>query len=225
MANAKDAILVLGGMGSRASTYFLKKAYDHLIGYDDHNLPRVILDNSSDIPSRGRYFAGNGADPTPELLDRLTHYAQNFNISAIYIPCNTVHLLFDRVPEFHRLWVHLPNTIIGMLKKKKYEKILVVGSTASLHNNLYQSDSAIKFDHANEFINKTFLNEIYIRKKGLEFESREHLRSISTVSTDYDAILLACTELEPFKFQIPVISSTELYSKHLAQHMLQLRQA
>jgi aspartate/glutamate racemase len=218
-------ILVLGGMGSRASTSFLKRAYDHLVGYDDHNLPRVILDNSSDIPSRGLYFAGKGPDPTPAMIERMTHYKKNFRLSAIYVPCNTAHLLFDRLPDFHQLWVHLPNTIITTLKAKGYKKVLVVGSTASTKYDLYRGDEEIQIDHASTSTNTTFVKEIYDRKKGLDFKSDKHLLPLSIISDDYDAILLACTELEPFNFNIPIISSIDLYSKHLAEHMLKFQRA
>ena len=225
MTENDSTILILGGMGSRASTTFLKRAYDHLIGYDDYNLPRVILDNSSDIPSRGLYFAGKGPDPTPLMNKRMAHYEQNFNLSAIYMPCNTVHLLYDKLRAFHHLWVHLPDTVLTSLKEKSYEKVLVVGSSASLKYNLYKRNADIQLDHADTMINETFITEIYNRKKGIDFSSESHLSALSVVSKNYDAILLACTELETFNFHIPVISSTDLYAKHLAEHMLALTNA
>jgi aspartate/glutamate racemase len=223
MMETNKTILILGGMGSRASTKFLSIAYDLLVDVDDHMLPRIILDNSTDIPSRGLYFLGRGEDPTPIMLERLRTYKKNYNLEAIYIPCNTVHLLKNRLAEFKSLWVDLPNTVIRYIKAAGHKKVLLVGSKATLASNLYKSDKNLSIIHASKEINEIFEAEIYQRKMGLTINEKQNISVLDTLKEEFDAILLACTELEVFEYSIPIISSTNVYAAELASHILKLR--
>ena len=217
----QNNILILGGMGSRASTKFLMHAYDFIKGIDDHLLPRVILDNSTDIPSRGRYFEGIGENPAPKIIERINEYEEKYVIQRIYIPCNTVHLLKDELIQYKDKWVDLPTTVIKSLVQEKYKNVLIVGSKATIESKLYRDQRDVNFEYADLEINKVFVAEIYERKKGNTWNRNKNKSIIERLYKKYDAVLLACTELEEFECVIPVISSLRLYAEELARNMIQ----
>jgi aspartate racemase len=60
--------------------------------------PRMLMDMHTKIPSRGRFFELGETDPVPYIKDAIKKLHEH-GADFIVIPCNTVHILYNRFAD------------------------------------------------------------------------------------------------------------------------------
>ncbi|HXE71364.1 MAG TPA: aspartate/glutamate racemase family protein, partial [Candidatus Nitrosotenuis sp.] len=90
-----EGTLGVVGVAPWATLDFCRAFYSLIPAQKDWHYPRVIIDSNPKIPSRGRHLELGEADPSPAIRATIAELAAQGATVAV-VPCNTVHLLYDR---------------------------------------------------------------------------------------------------------------------------------
>jgi aspartate racemase len=93
-----SVIDVLGGMGPAATVDFYAKLVALCPAKSDQAHPRVVIWADPTVPDRSSALTGQGADPTPWLLNGAERL-QQAGATIIAIPCNTAHAFLPRISD------------------------------------------------------------------------------------------------------------------------------
>jgi len=91
---ASEGAIGVVGVAPWATVDFLHQIYALVPAKRDWDFPRVLVDANSKIPSRGRYFDLGETDPSPFIADTIDELIAA-GATAVVVPCNTAHILFD----------------------------------------------------------------------------------------------------------------------------------
>jgi len=86
---------VVGGMGPRATVAFLDAFLQHYVGCKDSEVPRMLVDFQTQLPSRSRHVLFGEPSPAEEIVQACTQLV-NLGMDAIAIPCNSACALLPR---------------------------------------------------------------------------------------------------------------------------------
>ena len=136
-----DRILgVLGGMGPLASAQFmLRLTLLTQAAKDQDHIPAVLWSDPR-IPDRGDALRPGGTDPLPWLL-RGIEGLKAAGCGAIVIPCNTVHIWYDRMAAAASIPMpHIVDAAATDLARIGIRpgKIGLMGTATTLRTKLYQ---------------------------------------------------------------------------------------
>lgn len=132
---------VVGGMGPGATQLFYKKLIDLNAAESDQDHLDMIILNHASMPDRTKAILEGR---TEDLFDKLLHDVKKLEadgVTVIAIPCNTSHLLLDRLQDR----VKVP--IINMIKETAREikktrpackKVGVLATDGTVFGGLYQ---------------------------------------------------------------------------------------
>jgi aspartate racemase len=90
-----EGTLGIVGVAPWATLEFCKVLFGQINARKDWHFPRVIVDQNSKIPSRGRHLDLGEPDPSPAIAATIRELASQ-GASVVVVPCNTAHILFDR---------------------------------------------------------------------------------------------------------------------------------
>lgn len=224
MRNDTPVIGVLGGMGPRATVVFLQKLVDRYRGRQDSDVPRLIVDFQTRIPSRSRHVLFGEASPVSALKfasDGIVALGADF----VAIPCNSACALLPI--EFFRSGVNLNiidiaiNDVRQQVGSNNLTRVLILAGPATIRLNTYgeklrQANCSAQYpDEAVQLRIEGFIDRI--KRFG---QSEEVLNSLQEIVSEiyaqspFDAVILACTELEELPYEqllspVPIISSSK----------------
>src|SRR6266702_6173274 len=95
----KKKIGIVGGMGSRAGVFLLKRIIDHSPAETDQEFPEIIFHNNSMIPDRTRAIIYNKRSPFSDILRSVDLFNQN-NVELIAMGCITAHYYYDEIAAY-----------------------------------------------------------------------------------------------------------------------------
>ena len=194
-----NLIGVIGGLGPKATTYFMNLVIDNTVSSSDQDNVDMLVCQYSSIPDRTSYIVGNSSEsPVPKMID-CAKLLEKEGCKYIVIPCNTASYFFDEIQN------NVNVEVINILKET---------SNVALNSNctkigLMATDGTICSKAYHKFINedmlfipsdeiqKKIMAIIYDKIKKNVMISKEEFHEI----IDYfkqngcDKIILGCTEL------------------------------
>jgi aspartate racemase len=209
-SEAKKVLGVLGGMGPLATQLFYKMIIEKTDARcDQEHLDMMILSHAT-MPDRTRAIMEGRTEELFQLLlkDALTLEANGAGVIAI--PCNTSHVLADRLQE--EISVPIINMIretaahIAGLFPKKDVKIGILATDGTINTGLYQKElqkagltPVVPGEQSQKLVMKLIYDGI---KNGGEIDFADFLTIQEELRKEAcDAAILACTELSCFKEQ------------------------
>ncbi len=90
-----EGVLGVVGVAPYATLDFCQQLYALTEVDKEWQYPRVIIDNNSKIPSRGRHLQLGERDPSPFIKATIAELAQ-MGATVAVVPCNTAHILWPR---------------------------------------------------------------------------------------------------------------------------------
>lgn len=133
----KEGAIGIVGVAPWATVDFLSQIYALVPAKKDWDFPRVIVDANCKIPSRGRYFDLGETDPSPFIADTIDELI-DAGATAIAVPCNTAHVLFDRWSQrAGDKMVSIIAATLDAIDAPKGSKVAVLGSTHLVKNGTY----------------------------------------------------------------------------------------
>ena len=226
---------VLGGMGPRAALHFLEVLLDETKVTIDRDHVHVILDNDVTIPSRTRHLLYEEPSPVPQMW-RVCQRLAGYPVDAIAIPCNSASYLFhNRVPESHDLQMPVPvldivNATVDQFSDSSrmtgIGSALILGGYVTSRRKAYSepfSSLGITAVHPSEGLQQRVEDLIStIKEIGFRYYPIDQLTEIVQAcrrEADFDAVVLACTELDVTDTErlagLPVISSTRALAREV----------
>ena len=213
---------ILGGMGTKATTYFYNELIGRSTGRNDQDHLKVILFNHSKIPDRTHYILHKEKSPVKELVEGVK-VLNDAGVDFIVVPCNTAHYFYEDmarsvdVPILHM--IHEIGKVISSSETRD-KKIGILATTGVVRSEIYSKILGL-YDLKTVFPNdmeQSLINDfIYEIKKGSSRNFTEFNDFLEKffLENNLTHIVLGCTELSLVKNkivrrEIEIIDSTEL---------------
>ena len=195
---------IIGGMGPLATQYFYKKIIELTDASCDQEHVDLIILNHASMPDRTQLILSSRTDELYEALLYDAKKLESLSVAAIAIPCNTSHLLVDRLQE----QISVP--IINMIKEtvrdlsKDIECVGILATDGTIKSGLYQQsclEVGIKPYVPSPEKQKLVMKIIYDGiKAGNEIDYNDIIKIEGELSANgCQAAIMACTELSCFK--------------------------
>ncbi len=198
---------IIGGMGPRATQLFYKMIVDKTEAHSDQEHLNMIVLNHASMPDRTAAIKSGDVE---ELYHKLLHDAKFLEVGGadyIAIPCNTSHLLVDRLQK------NLKIPIINMVKEAAMSiycrygenfKLGILASDGTIKTKLYQNECkalGIKTVVPSEKNQARVMKIIY---EGVKAEKSVDMRELYEIEKEMKeagckCVLLASGELSCFK--------------------------
>ncbi len=132
---------VVGGMGPAATQLFYKKLVEFNAAEKDQDHLDMIILNHASMPDRTRAILEGKIE---ELFEKLLYDVKKLEedgVTAIAIPCNTSHLLFDRLQKQLSIpMIHMIRETAKEIKKNipECKKVGILATDGTIYGGLYQ---------------------------------------------------------------------------------------
>ncbi|MEM9642368.1 MAG: aspartate/glutamate racemase family protein [Pseudomonadota bacterium] len=134
---ATEGAIGIVGVAPWATADFLTQIYAQVPAKKDWDFPRVLVDANSKIPSRGRYFDLGETDPSPFIADTIDELVAA-GATAVVVPCNTAHILFDRwAARAPDKIVSIITATLDTITAPKGARVAVLGSSHLVRHATY----------------------------------------------------------------------------------------
>ena len=194
-----NLIGVIGGLGPKATTYFMNLVIDNTVSSCDQDNVDMLVCQYSSIPDRTSYIVGNSIDsPVPKMID-CAKLLEKEGCKYIVIPCNTASYFFEEIQN------NVNVEVINILK----ETSNVALNSNSSKIGLMATDGTISSKAYHKFINedKLFIPSDEIQKKIMAIIYNKIKKNVMISKEEFyeiidyfkqngcDKIILGCTEL------------------------------
>ena len=194
-----NLIGVIGGLGPKATTYFMNLVIDNTVSSCDQDNADMLVCQYSSIPDRTSYIVGNSSEsPVPKMIE-CAKLLEKEGCKYIVIPCNTASYFFDEIQN------NVKVEVINILKEtsnvalnSNCTKIGLMATDGTINSRAYHKFiNEDKLFIPNDEIQKKIMTIIYDKIKKNVMISKEEFYEI----IDYfkqngcDKIILGCTEL------------------------------
>ena len=208
----KNAMGIIGGMGSEASKVFYEMVIKRTPAKTDQEHINMILLNHADMPDRTAAIkAGDDSDMAKKALSLLKEdalFLQNAGCRAFAVTCNTAHYFvhkFEKELDIHFISM-IREAAAEMAQRFPGGRIAILGTDGTLSTGLYQDAMAsegLTAEGLDDEAQAAVMSLIYDCVKagrpadpGLTALIDDHFSA-----GGFDAALLACTELSVLKEQ------------------------
>lgn len=209
MKDNQKVLGVIGGMGPLATQLFYKMVIEHTDAHSDQEHINMVILNHATMPDRTAAILEGKLD---DLLARLKEDADVLEKSGadyIAIPCNTSHVLIEKLQEETSLPVINMIQVTAKKIRGKYgegARVGVMGTDGTIKTGLYQKACqacglipVIPVPENQKLVMKIIYDGI---KDGgvIDYDDFE---AVETQLRDEgcDCVIMACTELSCFKEQ------------------------
>ncbi|MDR1354410.1 MAG: amino acid racemase [Oscillospiraceae bacterium] len=201
----QDSLGVVGGVGPRATAYFLERLVDLTeVTEDQEHISAVILNNTA-IPDRTRFILQKDSrNPFVELL-RCCQLLESLNVRLIAIPCNTSHYFYDELIQMVKTpIVHMQRVVAEELACLKAKKNGIMATTGSVCAGLFQrafAEANLDYMLPDDGCQQRIMDLIYAGVKVGRMPGKEEFLELADVflKAGCDRIVLGCTELSILK--------------------------
>lgn len=197
-----EGVLGVVGVAPWATIEFCKIFYTHVKATKDWHYPRVLIDLNTKLPSRGRHFELDEADPSPYIAETIRElYTQGATV--VVVPCNTAHILYDSWAREAKLMVlNIVNETLLLAKKAGVKNIVPLVSATLAKHDLYgicaerEEFNCLRLNQEDQIlINKT-IDEI--KQCGVLSDpslNRLDLLINKLIENEVESVIIGCTEL------------------------------
>jgi len=220
---------IIGGMGSRASTNFLRKIIHYSPAESDQQFIEIFYHNNSAVPDRSLALLNQNTSPVKEIIRSIEMFNQQ-NVEIIVIACITAYCYFEKFKHVTDARIIHP---VEVLRKEltspvgNYRKIGILATSGTINSGLFESLARqlnvelIGLDkHDQEDI---LMKSIYM-KGGLKSaiispEAKDLFYTCipKLIKKGVEALLIACTEiplvLSGQQSPLPIIDTIDLMVK------------
>lgn len=204
----KKVLGVLGGMGPLATQLFYKMVIEKSDAKCDQEHLNMIIYSHATMPDRTKAIMEGRAGELLQLLLKDAQMLEANGAGAIAIPCNTSHILADRLQE--RIGIPIINMVketVSHIKSTYQEEELRIGILATdgtVNTGLYQKAlekekmiPVIPSRESQKLVMKLIYEGV---KNGGEIDFSDFLSVQEEIfEQNCQAAILACTELSCFK--------------------------
>lgn len=130
---------IIGGMGSRAGAYFLKKIIDYSPAETDQEFPEIIFHNNSGIPDRTRAIVYKEASPLKSILQSVQLFNQN-GVELIAMGCITAYYYYPQIATHTHARILNPLDMVATHIKMEYpaaRRIGILATTGTIQTGLF----------------------------------------------------------------------------------------
>lgn len=200
---------VLGGMGPLATEIFYDMTIrqKHAIKDQDH-INMIILSHAT-MPDRTKAIKENNTDAVLEKMIKDAKFLEDAGVCAIAIPCNTSHVLLDRIQtEVSAPIINMIEETVKRLEEntKEGSKIGVMATDGTISMGLYQKylhragfESYVPSEDVQKLVMKVIYDGI---KKGEPVEKGDFNKiEEEYINMGCNKVILGCTELSVYKIQ------------------------
>jgi aspartate racemase len=186
---------VIGGMGPKASSYFIARLYGKLKGKDDSEHPEIIALSMSSIEDRTKALL----DKQYTLLnDGLTKYINSLDtlgVTEIIIPCFTMHAIMRASRNQNKKIVMLDSILLEIIERKN-KRALLLCTKGSYKVGLFQLTGKREMLVVPDTSDIDTIHQLIysIKKDGVTKESYIYIKKVA-LKYSVEAIAFGCTEL------------------------------
>lgn len=194
-----NLIGVIGGLGPKATTYFMDLVIDNTVSESDQDNVDMLVCQYSSIPDRTNFILGKSNDsPVPEMVD-CAKILDREGCKYIVIPCNTASYFFDEIQkEVSAKVINILEETSKVVLKDNPKRIGLMATDGTIKSGAYHKfiDNDLLFVPDSEYQAK-IMNIIYDKvKKNKEVSSEEFEEILNYFRKNgCEIIILGCTEL------------------------------
>ncbi|HZK02214.1 MAG TPA: amino acid racemase [Anaerovoracaceae bacterium] len=138
----KEKVLgIVGGMGPLATQLFYRMLIDMTDAEKDQDHLNMIILNHASMPDRTELIKTGKSDQLFEALLKDARKLENDGVAAIAIPCNTSHMVVDRLQEMIDVpIIHMIRETVKSIKRERPEikQIGILATDGTIGSGLYQ---------------------------------------------------------------------------------------
>ena len=196
---------IIGGLGPETTSQFYLQLILKYRKVNPRKRPSILLWSiPMDLAIEEDLIKRNKG--TERYLPYLTDAAQRLEKGGadfLVIPCNSVHIFIKEIRASVKIPVlSIVEETISYLNKNKINKVVLLATTSTVKNNLYQrlfEEKNIVYripDEENQIILSNFINDI-VNARASQNDTQKLMTLLSKLNPGKDeSILLACTDLQ-----------------------------
>lgn len=207
MKDGKKSIGVIGGMGPLATQLFYRIITEKTDAYTDQDHINMVILSHATMPDRTDAIMSDSLDELMECVVEDVAVLEKFGADYIVIPCNTFHVMLDKIRTVTDIPViNMIETAADKVKSVYGEgaKVGIMGTDGTVKWGLYQKECeknglipVIPSEDKQKLVMKIIYEGI---KKGKTVDYND----FETVDKEFhdndcDCVIMACTELSCFK--------------------------
>lgn len=195
----KKLVGVLGGLGPKATAYFMDMLIDNTKADCDQNHIDTIIFNHASIPDRTAYILDNNNDNPVNYIINDAKKLETLGCDFLVMPCNTSHFMYDEIQSN----VNIP--IINMVMEvcniinnnDNIKKVGLMATLGTIKSKNYDKYLTKELFIGNEEINKQVMSLIYDKvKRGIKVDKNEFYNVLDYYfDNSCDIVIMGCTEL------------------------------
>lgn len=190
---------VLGGLGPKATAYFMDLVIDNTKASCDQDHIDMIVYNHASIPDRTSYILGNSKDnPIPYLI-KDAKMLESLGCNYLVMPCNTSHFMYDEIKESINIpLINMPYEVSKLINENnEIKKVGILATKGTLKAKIYERYLEKEVFYPSDETNNKVMDLIYEKvKKGVKVNKKEFYGVLEEYfDNDCDALIMGCTEL------------------------------
>ena len=190
---------VLGGLGPKATVYFMDMIVDNTKASCDQEHIDMIVYNHASIPDRTSYILDNSCDnPIPYLISDASNL-ENLGCNFLVMPCNTSHFMYDEIQNNINIpLINMPREVSNIINKDNdIKKVGILATSGTLKAKIYERYLQKEVFYPSEETNNKVMDLIYNKiKKGIKVNKKEFYDVLDEYfDNGCDALIMGCTEL------------------------------
>ncbi len=198
----KNFFVILGGMGTLATTGFLNEMNKIHKAEKDQGYLNYLLFNHADVPDRTDYILGRSKDSPVNYLLEDIRQADRMDPDFYVIACNTAHYFYDDLQKAtDKPIINMPELVLEELNKLGQNSPIGLFATqgtieSGLYRRIIEKSPCRLINHRKDLqdqVNKLIYQEV----KAGGNQGLKHYHEILREFMDLGAerIILGCTEL------------------------------
>lgn len=190
---------VLGGLGPKATVYFMDMVVDNTKATCDQEHIDMIVYNHGSIPDRTSYILDNTCDnPIPYLIED-ARMLENLGCNFLVMPCNTSHFMYDEIQESINIpLINMPKEVSNIINKdSEIKRVGILATKGTLKAKVYERYLEKEVYYPSDETNNRVMDLIYNKvKKGIKVNKQEFYDVLEEYfDNECDALIMGCTEL------------------------------
>lgn len=189
---------VIGGLGPKATTYFMDLVIDNTIANCDQDNVDLVVCQFSSTPDRTNYIMGKSKENPIDTMKKATKILENSNVDYIVIPCNTASTFYEEIENSTTVKViNIIEETSNFVLDKNPKKIGLMATDGTIKSQAYYKFLKDKLFIPNEYYQNKIMSIIYDKVKKNKSVSKEEFLEIINYfkENNCDIIILGCTEL------------------------------
>ncbi|MDR2600164.1 MAG: amino acid racemase [Oscillospiraceae bacterium] len=191
---------VIGGMGTRATTYFHDKLHSLQEISKEQDFTDVLIYSVPTTPDRTAYITGKSKNsPLPKLLDA----AKTLEIAGatkLAMLCITSHYFYDKIVETVNIpFLNMPDEVARYAAECRYTKVGLLATSGTIDGKFFHTafkNFGINVLTLSPELQDDLMKLIYDVKLGIDIMPCALIPMVAELDDrGVDAVILGCTEL------------------------------